>query len=146
MRTEELRTVKHFDNRSPGSAAHLHSDEPIQGKNKDKQGLKSFLLKACPGYLYSSPHTLFKYRYVLRLQPGFSETRKHLTWLSSLFSAQSQRWLSAPARSGAQQRGAARSSALSIIITCWLQDVHSSFGKAHCGQCHPFSYMLVFKE
>lgn len=61
MQTEKLRIVKHFNNRSHGSAFQLHSDKPIRGKTTDKRGLKSLQLKASPGYLHSAPHALFKY-------------------------------------------------------------------------------------
>lgn len=104
MRTEKLKIVKHFNNRSPGAASHLHSDKPIQGKNKDKYGLKSLLLKAYPGYLYSSPHTPCKYRYILRLRFRFSETEEHLTLLPALLSVRSRHCLRAAGRCGAERR------------------------------------------
>lgn len=49
MQAERLRTVKHFNNRFPGSAAHLHSDQLNLGKDKDKRELQSLPVKPYRG-------------------------------------------------------------------------------------------------
>lgn len=89
MQTKKLRMAKHFNNRSLSSALHLHSDKPIQGKNKDKYRLKSLLLKDYPGYLYSGPHTRCKYRSIRVFR--FSKTQKPLTCVSAVLPVQQPR-------------------------------------------------------